>query len=213
MVLDELNCIEAPHGESARVKHILNLQVKTMKYENVDINSDQTPPLTTLDWNWLESNPFRRDFDHFSRNEYIRKELLIRSGATNLLGPEEPVPVPVQFVARQVIERYCLLCAWALSHIELTSQELTYILNTTCGPYWQWCLDDTVAHMVAGDNGISSLDELPEGSLMRNLLEKLMKLDRLENAALVDFCERFWRTPSEDGFSATCAKLGLTLVD
>jgi hypothetical protein len=177
----------------------------------VDTNSGQSHTLTAQDWAWLESNPFRNDFDHLGRNEFIRKELLMRSGATNIPGAAEPVPL--QFTARQAIERYCILCAWALACIGLTAKELTCILNTTCGPYWQWQLHDTVAQMVADDNGISSLNEVPEGSLMRNLLEKLMRLDPLQNAALVDFCERFWRTPSRDGFNETCKTLGLTLVE
>lgn len=155
-------------------------------------------------------SPYQYDLDSAQRIEYIQAQLLLRRGTTNLLGG--PATVPLQFAAQQAIERFYLLCAGALSGISLTAHELTCILNTTCGPYWQWYVDDSVAQMVADDNGISSLDELPEGSMMRDLLEKLGCLDPLQNAALVDFCERFWRTSSQDGFSETCAKLGLNLV-
>jgi hypothetical protein len=47
--------------------------------------------------------------------------------------------------------------------------------------------------MVADSNGIESIEELQEGSAMRKLLEKLTLLTPLENAALVDACERVWR--------------------
>lgn len=155
--------------------------------------------------------PYQYDLDSTQRFRYIQAQLLLRRGTTNLL--EGPAMVPLQFAAQQAIERFYLLCAWALSGISLTAQELAYILNTTRGTYWQWYMHDSVAEMVACDKGIGSLDELPEGSIMRDLLEKLGSLDPLQNAALVDFCERYWRTSPQDEFSEKCAKLGLTLVE
>jgi hypothetical protein len=47
----------------------------------------------------------------------------------------------------------------------------------------------------AGDDdlGIDDIDEVQEGSPMRVLLEKLVTLTPVENAVLVDVCERVWR--------------------
>lgn len=74
-----------------------------------------------------------------------------------------------------------------------TSKELITILNCECGPVWQWDINMPVVAMVANDQGVDSLDEAPEGSKLRALLEKLLALSPSENAALVDACERVWR--------------------
>ena len=50
----------------------------------------------------------------------------------------------------------------------------------------------SVATMVADGDGIDSIEALPIGSAMRSLLDKLIGLTVLENAALVDACERVW---------------------
>jgi len=46
---------------------------------------------------------------------------------------------------------------------------------------------------------------------LRELLKKLVALSPLQNAALVDFCEKFWRARNDLGFEEQCAALGLTV--
>ncbi|WP_431273663.1 hypothetical protein ACQ858_16010 [Variovorax ureilyticus] len=71
--------------------------------------------------------------------------------------------------------------------------EWSYILNTECNQIWQWDAELSVATMVADDNGIESADDAASDDVLGPLLDKLVKLSPLENAALVDACEQVWR--------------------
>ncbi len=100
-----------------------------------------------------------------------------------------------RFVIEQAAARYFDLIADAHRNMrgQFTEQEFQTILNTTCGPIWEWDTYMSVASMVADDFGVSKLESLAEGSGLRVLLEKLLKLTPIENVAIVDTCERFWR--------------------
>jgi hypothetical protein len=87
------------------------------------------------------------------------------------------------------------------------------ILNVECGPIWNFSPYDTVASMVADDNGIESLDELEEDSNMRILLDKLIQLTRIQNAALVDICEQVWRLKSINSIDDRFQSIGLILAE
>ena len=76
---------------------------------------------------------------------------------------------------------------------KFSDSEFQVILNCECNDIWDWNTSTSVATMVADDNGIDSLDDMPNESPMRVLLEKLALLSPTENAALVDACERVWR--------------------
>lgn len=76
---------------------------------------------------------------------------------------------------------------------QFTEAELLTILNVTCARVWYWDRYTTVASMVADDQGVHSIKDLDKGSPLRVLLEKLLKLSSIENAVLVDVCERVWR--------------------
>jgi hypothetical protein len=99
------------------------------------------------------------------------------------------------FIAEQAAHRYFMLVESALEGLKgrFTMDEFNTILNAECSAIWNWDIWVSVASMVADDNGIDTLDELVEGSPLRVLLEKLLALTQLENAALVDVCERVWR--------------------
>ena len=70
----------------------------------------------------------------------------------------------------------------------------------------------SVAGMVADDNGVDSLEELTPDSGLRVLIEKLVELTPAENAALVDVCERVWRSQSGLPLDELCAELGMPLT-
>lgn len=74
-----------------------------------------------------------------------------------------------------------------------TEAEFDVLLNCECSPVWSWDRSMAVASMVAEDQRVGSLRDLVEGDPLRVLLEKLVALTPVENAALVDVCERVWR--------------------
>ena len=151
------------------------------------------------------------DFEWHRRLGYLSEQIEIRNGTDDAVGVERVIPN--QFVVQQALQRYFTLVNDALKDLKFSRDDLTIILNTTCGPNWQWDLGHNVASMVADENGIDSLQEISPDSSMRLLLENLIALTQLQNAALVDFCEKFWRARKELPFEELCAKLGLQLVD
>lgn len=127
----------------------------------------------------------------------LRRDALIRAvdarrGTDDLQGPER---FSSGFIVEEAAHRYFMLLEEAQTQLKgnFSQRDFQVILNVECGPTWQWDPTHSVAAMVADDNGIEALDDLPEGSPMRQLLEKLLTLTPLENAALVDACERVWR--------------------
>lgn len=70
----------------------------------------------------------------------------------------------------------------------------------------------SVAGMVADDQGVESLDELGLDSILRLLILKLAKLTPTENAALVDVCERVWRSKGGLPLDEMCLEFGMPLT-
>lgn len=136
------------------------------------------------------------EFDYDMMKD-LRRSSLIRSvnarrGTEALHGPER---FSSGFIVEMAAHRYFMLLDAAQAELKgkFCEDDFQVILNAECGPTWEWDPMHSVAQMVADNFGVDSLDELPEESHMRQLLEKLLKLTSLESAALVDACERIWR--------------------
>lgn len=151
------------------------------------------------------------DMDSDRRLGYLEYEVAVRNGTTT--GMDSVHKIPDNFVIQQAAERYFSLVDDAKRSLRFSQQELTIILNTTCSPVWQWYANMSVAGMVADDNGVDSLEELTPDSTLRLLIEKLVELSPAQNAALVDVCERIWRSQSGQPFDELCAELGMPLTD
>jgi hypothetical protein len=150
------------------------------------------------------------DYDSDTRLEYLNQEIAKRIGAKAPDIPEHKVPN--HFIIQQAAERYFSLVAQETRSLHFSRQELTIILNTTCCPVWQWYPYVSVAGMVADDNGVESLEELEPDSILRQLIEKLAHFSPTQNVALVDVCERIWRSQSGLPFDELCAELGMPLT-
>jgi hypothetical protein len=115
-----------------------------------------------------------------------------RRGSDDLLTEERYSSV---LIVEQAAERFFNLVAMTEPHLRgrFTKEEFGVILNAECTPIWRWDRFTSVATMVADDQGLESLEDLKPGQPLRVLMEKLMELTPLENAVLVDACERVWR--------------------
>ncbi len=152
-----------------------------------------------------------RDFDSDVRLEYLKKEITKRIFANT--SEITASTVPNHFVIQQAAERYFSLITRATRRLHFSQPEMTIILNTTCSPVWQWHAYSSVAGMVADDNGVEGLEDLEPNSILRLLIQKLAQLSPTENAALVDVCERVWRSHSELPLDELCAELEMPLTD
>lgn len=180
---------------------------------NTDSTTDEGMPLSKFTQMLSQDGgrEYARDFDSHRRLEFIQEQIASRNDAKAAVVPEHKIPD--QFVIQQAAERYFLLVKGALTDLKFSREEITIVLNTTCGPVWQWDPWGNVAAMVANDNGVEGLKELPPDSTIRLLIEKLIPLTPLQNAALVDFCEKVWRSRNGLPFDELCAEVGLELTN
>lgn len=127
-----------------------------------------------------------------ARRRAILRAVDDRRGTGALRGEER---YSSGFIAEQAAHRHFMLLDHAQTQLKgrFSEEEFQVILNVECQPIWECDPMMSVAQMVADDNGICRLKHLEEGSPMRQLLEKLLALTPLENAAVVDACERVWR--------------------
>ena len=126
----------------------------------------------------------------------VRHGNLVRAISAREVNREvsDSVVLP-RFVLEQAAERYFMLLDDAAASLKghFNEAEFSYILNSTCQAIWDWDTCMSVCTMVADDNGVERLDNLEQGSTLHTLLTKLSNLSQVENATLVDACERVWR--------------------
>ena len=163
---------------------------------------------------WLSNDggseyPF--DFDADSRLLYIQSQTALRVGMETV--QEEEGKVPHHLVIQHSLERYFNLVGLTLETLYFTEEQIAALLNANPSPNWNLSVHASIATVVADHLGIEHIDELPENSKYRLLLEKLLRLTPLENVGLLDFCERFWRNPKHGSIPDVCAELGLELTE
>lgn len=139
-----------------------------------------------------ECREYSRDMMKVVRRSALVRAFDVRRGTDALCGPAR---FSSGFIAEQAAYRYFMLLDETQAKLKgnFSEEDFQVILNAECGPMWEWDPMLSVAQMVADDSGVESLKDLPESSHMRQLLQKLLELTSLENAALVDACERVWR--------------------
>jgi hypothetical protein len=139
-----------------------------------------------------ERGEYGIDIDAPLRRDALLWHIGERRGTTNHPNRQ---PFSSGFVAEQAAHRYFMLVETALEGLKgrFTEDDFNIILNAECSPIWNWDTWTSVAAMVADTYGVDALDDLEEHGHLRVLLKKLLSLTPLENAAVVDVCERIWR--------------------
>lgn len=143
---------------------------------------------------------------------YLMEQIKVRTGAELLSGEKI---ISQKIVVEQSLERYFLLIGEALNGIQLDHEEMRVILNSIPSPVWQWGLNVSLATRIADAYGADEFSKLDANSTFVKLITKLQKLTLLQEAALIDFCERFWREgrKGDYSFDELCSKFGFDLVD
>lgn len=132
-----------------------------------------------------------QDFNWHSRHLLLCTDAKLRTGTRD----EPRDTFTTSFVIETAANRYFRLLDNEKRHLSnrFSEQDIEVILNTNCSAVWEFDPDMSLATAVADDNEVLNLEQLPAGSQLRMLLESLLTLTPLQNAALVDACEVFWR--------------------
>lgn len=154
----------------------------------------------------------RYDFDVSNRMNQLEKEIKARDGAEKSIDLDGKFSS--EFIIRQALERYFELLNEAIQSLDsiFTTCDMEIIINVNCSPFCQWNANKSVAGMVVDDHGIEQLSDLADDSDTRLLLEKLMHLSPTQNAALIDVCERFWRSAKGNSLEETFAEMNFILA-
>jgi hypothetical protein len=121
----------------------------------------------------------------------LRRELLCAVDARRGVGAHRYTS---HFVVEQAAARFFELVSFTEESLwgRFSDAEFQVILNNT-SPIESWDSHFGMASTLACDLGVESLDDLKKENPLRVLLEKLQELTPLEDAALVDVCERVSR--------------------
>lgn len=157
------------------------------------------------------------DFDVYSRAEQLLNEIRLRQPTLDEDAEDVAGQGNQKFGTRFILDvaghRYFELLKSEMQGLQrlFSAEELGVILNTTCSPVWEWHQGMTLAGAVADDQGV---DDCEADTPVCELIRKLGKLSPAQCLALVDACERFWRTPAGDGDSVrtVAARCGLELA-
>lgn len=101
-------------------------------------------------------------------------------------------------VAAQAISRYFDLLSVTQSNLmdHFEQDEMTLLLDALNSEFHSFSSDRRLVGTVADAAGISDIgafQALPQGSSLYRLISKLLNLTLVEEAAVVDACEQFWR--------------------
>ena len=142
----------------------------------------------------------------------LKYHVQIRNGSTT--HPDEKL-FSAELIIQLAADRYFELLEIELSSLcgIFTEGDMLTILNTECHPIWNYSPRHSIAGMVADDNGIEEFSDLKDDSEIKSLLEKLIMLTPIQNAALADCCERIWRLKSINSIRDSFENMGLSLVD
>lgn len=135
---------------------------------------------------------YQVDFMQHARRMDLLDAVKLRRGGEHLPRVER---FSSAFIVEQAAHRHFMLLEATQARLKgyFTLAEFDVILSCECSLVWLWDTYMSVATMVADDQGVDSIDELAEDDPLRVLLNKLLALTPLENAAVVDACERVWR--------------------
>ena len=156
----------------------------------------------------LESSIYYVEREGFS---VINEGVTARSGAKKTSNPESQIPS--QFVVQQACMRYFNLMRITIESMDsiFTEADITVILNAYCGPIVNSSPSVSVASAIADDLGIEDLSDISDGTDLKKLLQKLTNLSPIQNVALVDLSERYWRHASDQSLKEFFGSTGFIL--
>lgn len=143
---------------------------------------------------------------------FLESEVKARNGAEIAFEPEQKFST--RYIVQESLRKHFMLIHSALESLDsmFTSSEMGIILNANCGPFWEWHLGRPMAFILIEAYGIDQLSDLDDDSELKLLIEKLMPLSALQNAALFDVCERCWRTPNAGSLEEKFGNMNLVLA-
>jgi hypothetical protein len=160
------------------------------------------------------ASQFNEEFDIDLENEilFVQEQVATRN-LSNLSESEQENFKKV--ISYQGQYRYFQLINDAIQTMGsiFTKTEMVTILNANCAAVAQINVYNTVAGMVADDLEIEDPNALSDDSTAKILLKKLSRLTVIQNVALIDVCERFFRSKGDDSFHSKLSGMNFELLE
>ena len=182
---------------------------------NTVIKNNQPPQPTTLAGlvnRGKYGAEVRFGLDNKSKIRYLTQEICVRNGGAIALLKDHVISS--QFIIEQMSCNYANIINETIDSMsyKFTEDNLTTLLQVNCSPIWQTDFFKTPLKMVIDFYQIVSIGDLNENPDVKDLVEKLEQLSVVENYALVDVCEQFWRNKRSGSFRENFKQLRLELA-
>lgn len=154
----------------------------------------------------------RFGLDNKSKLHFLIQEICARNGGSIALSKDHVISS--QFIVQQMSCNYANLLIETINSMSyrFTEDNLTTLLQVNCSPIWQTDFFKTPLQMVIDFYQVKSKDDLDKNPDVKDLIEKLEQLSVVENYALVDVCEQFWRNKRSGSFRENFKQLRLELA-
>jgi hypothetical protein len=154
----------------------------------------------------------RFGLDNKSKLQFLTQEICARNGGAIALSKDHVISS--QFIVQEMSCNYARLLIETVNSMsyKFTEDNLTTLLQVNCSPIWQTDFFKTPIQMVIDFYQIVCIDDLDKNPDVKDLVEKLEQLSVVENYALVDVCEQFWRNKRSGSFRENFKQLRLELA-
>ncbi len=146
------------------------------------------------------------------RWEGVERQIIQRNGSTK--DRDGSNRFSNSFVIQQATDRYFKIMRNSIVSIReiFSVSEILTIFSLNPGPVVHMNYGRAFASELADSLGIESWGDIDDNDDVRVLLRKLVKLTPVQNMALVDACEQFYRsTDTTGGVHGICCRFGLIL--
>jgi hypothetical protein len=154
----------------------------------------------------------RFGLDNKPKLRFLTQEICARNGGAIALSKEHVISS--QFIVLQMSCNYANILTETINSMsyKFTKDNLITLLQVNCSAIWQTDFFKTPLQMVIDFYQINSIDDLDKNPDLKDLVEKLEQLSVVENYALVDVCEQFWRNKRSGSFRENFKQLRLELA-
>ncbi len=194
----ERNMMEKEHSTSKNCAQQADMETTIHTIDDNDAVMESMCATDDASFWAMQSSPAagaeqRYDFYGDHRLDFLKGEVGERNGMCAVNSPHSVFSA--RYIVQLAAERHFKMMAYARKSMreKFTKTDIVILLNSAMSSVSELRICLNMATSVADDLGIENLDELPEDSPTRILMDKLLSLTFFQDIALLELTENFWR--------------------